>query len=139
MTHSAGGPQPSSTDRPVGELVSQLSEQVSTLVREEMRLAQMEMGRKGKQAGLGVGMLGGSGVVALFGAGCMIACAILAISGVLRAWLAALIVGAALLVVAGIAALLGKAHLKRAGPPVPKDAAASVKADFDVLKEGVRR
>jgi len=140
MTYRSDGPQPStSQDRPVGELLIQLSEQVSTLVREELRLAQMEMVRKGKQAGVGGGMLGAGGVAALFGAGCLIACAVLAISGVLPAWLAALIIGAALLAVAGGAALLGKAHLTRAAPPIPTEAAASVKADVEVLKEGARR
>lgn len=99
----------------------------------------MEMARKGKQAGVGGGILGAGGVAALFGAGCLIACAVLAISGVLPAWLAALIVGAARLAMAGGAVLLGKAHLTRAAPPIPTEAAASVKADVEVLKEGARR
>ena len=60
-----------------------MSEQVSTLVRDELKLAQLEMTRKGKQAGIGVGMLGGGGVIALYGIGCLIACAIIAISGLL--------------------------------------------------------
>ena len=84
-------------------------------------------------------MLGGGGVAALFGAGCLVACAVLAISGVLAAWLAALVVGAGLLAVAGAAALLGKAHLKRGTPPVPKETVASVKADVEVLRERARR
>ena len=42
-----------------GELVKRLSEQVSVLVRDELKLAQLEMTRKGKQAGIGAGMLGG--------------------------------------------------------------------------------
>lgn len=140
MKHGERDSQPSySQGQPVGELISELSEQVSVLVRDELRLASMEMARKGKQARAGIGILSGSGVAALFGAGCLTACAVLAISGVLAAWLAALIVGAALLAVAGAAALLGKSHLKRAAPPVPTDAAASVKADVDVIKERARR
>ncbi|HET7013292.1 MAG TPA: phage holin family protein [Streptosporangiaceae bacterium] len=122
-----------------GELVRQLSEQVSTLLRDELKLAQLEMSRKGKQAGTGVGLLGGSGLIALYGVGCLIACAIIAISGVLRAWLAALIVGAVLLAVAAIAALIGKTSLSKATPPVPKETAESLKADVVVIKEKVRR
>ena len=80
-------------DRPTGELVKDLSEQISHLVRDELRLAQLEMTRKGKQAGLGIGMLAGGGGVAAYGLGCLIACAIIAIASVLAAWLAALIVG----------------------------------------------
>ena len=86
-------------ERSTGELVKAMSEQVSTLVRDELRLAQLEMIQKGKQAGIGVGMFGGSGLVALYGVGALIACAILGISRVLAPWLSALIVGVALLAV----------------------------------------
>lgn len=129
----------SGRDRPAGELVKELSEQVSVLVRDELRLAQLEMTRKGKQAGVGAGLLGGGGLIALYGVGCLIACVIIAISGVLAAWLAALIVGAALLAVAGVSALLGKGRLRRAAPPVPREAAGSVKADVEEIKERARR
>jgi uncharacterized membrane protein YqjE len=140
MNHSADGAQPSATqEASAGELVKQLSEQVSALVRDELKLAQLEMTRKGKRAGMGIGMLGGSGLVALYGLGCVIACVIIAISGVLAAWLAALIVGAALLAVAGVAALMGKGRLQRAAPPVPEETVSSVKADVEEIKERARR
>jgi uncharacterized membrane protein YqjE len=122
-----------------GELVRQLSEQVSVLVRDELKLAQLEMTRKGKQAGLGIGMFGASGLVALYAVGCLVACAVIAISGEVRAWLAALIIGAALLAVSGVAALLGKARLKRSTPPVPEQAVGSVKADVEEIKERAHR
>ena len=140
MNHSADGAQPSPTqERSTGELVKQVSEQISMLVRDELKLAQLEMTRKGKQAGMGIGMLGGSGVVALYGLGCLIACVIIAISGVLAAWLAALIVGAALLAVAGMAALTGKGRLQRATPPVPEETVSSLKADVEEIRERARR
>jgi hypothetical protein len=116
-----------------------MSEQVSTLVRDELKLAQLEMTRKGKQAGIGVGMFGGSGVIALYGVGCLIACAILGISRVLAPWLSALIVGVALLAVASIAALAGKSRLQRATPPVPQEVVHSVKTDVEEIKERARR
>lgn len=131
--------QPSALDRSAGELVKQLSEQVSVLVRDELKLAQLEMSRKGKQAGAGAGMLGGGALIALYGVGCLIACVIIAMSGVVAAWLAALIVGAALLAGAGIAALFGKGRLQKATPPVPKQAVGGIKADIEEIKEGVRR
>ncbi len=126
-------------DQSVGELVSQLSEQVSRLVKDEMRLARLEMTRKGKQAGLGAGMLGASGVIALYGVACLLACAIIAISGVLPAWLSALIVGAALFAVAGIVALIGRGRLRRAAPPVPEQAAGNVRADIEEIKGRAHR
>jgi hypothetical protein len=130
----SGGPE-----RSTGELIKLMSEQVSTLVRDELKLAQLEMTRKGKEAGIGAGMLGGGGVIALYGIGCLIACAIIGISRVLAPWLSALVVGAALLAAAGIAALIGKARLQQATPPVPQDAVQSVKADVDEIKERTHR
>ncbi len=125
--------------RPAGELVKDLSEQISRLVRDELRLAQLEMTRKGKQAGLGVGMFAGGGVFAWFGLGCLIACAIIAIAGVVAAWLAALIVGVVLLLLAAIAAMIGKGRLRNATPPVPGETIGSVKADVEELKERAHR
>jgi hypothetical protein len=140
MNHVADGAQPPPpSDRSTSELVKQLSEQVSALVRDELKLGQLEMTRKGKQAGAGIGMLSGAGLVALYGVGCLIACAVLAISEALAGWLAALIVGMALLAVAGVAALLGRGRLQRATPPVPTEAAANVKTDVEVIKERTRR
>jgi VIT1/CCC1 family predicted Fe2+/Mn2+ transporter len=122
-----------------GDLAKQLSEQGSTLVRDELKLAQLEMTRKGKQAGFGLGMLGASALTAVFGAACLIACAIIAISGVLAAWLAALIVGGALLAAAALAALLGKGRIQKATPPVPGQAVGDIKADIQEIKERARR
>jgi type IV secretory pathway TrbD component len=101
------------------------------LVGEELKLAQLEMTRKGKQAGVGAGMLGGAGLIALYGLGCLIACVILAVNGVLAAWLAALIVGVALFAVAGAMALPSA----KAAPPVSEETVDSVKTDVEVLKE----
>ena len=122
-----------------GELVKRLSEQVSVLVRGELKLAQMEMTRKGKQAGIGAGMFGASGLIALYGVACLLACAILGLSRVLEPWLAALIVGAALLAVSAVAALIGKARLKKAAPLVPAQAADGVKADVNEIRERAHR
>ena len=131
--------QPSAQDRSAGELVKQLSEQVSALVRDELKLAQLEMTRKGKQAGVGAGMLGGSALIALYAVGCLIACVIIAISGAIAAWLAALIVGVVLLAVAGVAALAGKGRLQKAAPLVPEEAVGGIKTDVEEIKERVRR
>jgi hypothetical protein len=122
-----------------GQLVKQLSEELSRLVRDEMRLATLEMTGKAKTAGRGAGLFGGGGVAALYGAGCLLAAAIIALAGVMRPWLAALIVGVALFAVAGIAALAGRGQLKKATPPVPSQATESVKADVEQIKESAHR
>jgi uncharacterized membrane protein YqjE len=140
MEETARTTQPADgQERSAGELVKELSELMPRLVRDELKLAQIEMTRKGKQAGVGAGMLGASGIVALYAVGCLLACAIIALSGVIAAWLSALIVGAALLAVSGIAALAGRGRLTKATPPVPKEAIDSVQADVEEIKEKAHR
>lgn len=140
MTHAGDPAQPvPSQERPVGDLVRQLTEQVSVLVRDEIRLAQLELTRKGKKAGIGAGLMGGGGLVALYGAGCLIAGAIAALSLVLAVWAAALIVGGLLLIVAGILTMAGRSSLRKATPPMPEEAAESIKADVQVIRERAGR
>ena len=126
-------------DKSTGALVRELSEQVSRLVRDELKLAQLEMTSKGKRAGMGAGMLGSAGIIGLYAAACLIACAIIAISLVLPDWLAALIIGAALLVIAGIAALAGRASLRKASPPVPRQAIGNVRGDIEAIMQKAHR
>ncbi len=121
-------------ERPLGELVQDLSRQTSTLIRQEMRLAQAELAEKGKHAGKGAGMFGGAGLVALYGVGALIAAAILGLATVLEPWIAAAAIGAVLLVVAGILALTGKKELDEMGPPKPEETMASVQRDVDTVK-----
>jgi Putative Actinobacterial Holin-X, holin superfamily III len=116
-----------------------MSEQVTRLVRDELRLAQLEMTRKGKRAGLGVGAFGGGGILALYGIGCLLAAAIIGLATVVAAWLAALIIGAGVLIIAAGAALFGRAQLANATPPVPQQAAASVKEDVQEIRESAHR
>ena len=126
-------------DASVGDLIRNMSADLSTLVRDEIRLAQAEVGEKAKKAGIGIGAFGGAGVVALYGLGVLIAAAVLGVSNVVSPWLAALIVGVVLFVVAGIAALIGKKQLSKAAPPVPTRAIASVKTDVAEIKESIKR
>ena len=121
-----------------GQLVTQLSTELSDLVRGELELAKAEVTQSAKRAGIGAGLFGGAGVVALYGVGALVAAAILALALVLEAWLAALIVAVALFVVAGIFALVGKKQVSGATPPVEKTT-ASIKADVETLKESTHR
>ncbi|HEY2579822.1 MAG TPA: phage holin family protein [Streptosporangiaceae bacterium] len=126
-------------DASAGELVKQLTEQVSQLVRDEMRLAAAEMARKGTRAGRGAGLLGGGGVLALYGLACLIAAAVAGLSVVLKIWAAALIVGAAVLVIAGLVALIGRRQFGQATPPVPEEAMTSTREVVHEVKERAHR
>jgi membrane protein len=132
MTSRADGPS-------VSELVGQASEQVSRLVRDEMRLAASELAEKGKRAGIGAGLFGGAGLVAWFGVAALTTSAILGLSLVLAPWLAALLVGAVLLLIAGAVSLAGRKQIAEATPPIPEEAAKNVKSDIAAVKEGFHR
>jgi hypothetical protein len=77
-------------EQPVGELLQQLSAQTATLVRQELKLAQLELQQKGSRAGLGAGMFGGAGVAVV------------------------------LLAMGGVLALTGKKQVEKATPPLPE-------------------
>ncbi len=125
-------------DRSTGELVKLAAEQISRLVRDELKLAQAEITEKGKHAGKGIGMFGAAGVIALYGVAGLLTTIVLALSEVMAPWLAALIVTVILLIAAGILAVVGRGQVKQAAPPVPKEAVASVKADIDTVTEAVK-
>jgi hypothetical protein len=122
------------SERPVGELMRELSAQTSTLVRQELELATLELTEKGKQAGIGAGMFGGAGVVGLYAAGALTACLVLALATAVAGWLAALIVAVVYGAVAGGLALMGRAKVKQAVPPVPEQTTESVKEDVQWTK-----
>ncbi|MEV8376685.1 phage holin family protein [Kribbella sp. NPDC056861] len=121
-------------EQPVGALVAQLSDDVSRLVRDELQLAKAELKDKGKEAGIGIGLFGGAGTVAVYGVGALVAAAILGLATAVPAWLSALIIALVLFAVAGIAALLGKKHVAHATPPLPEHLSEGVHEDLEALK-----
>ncbi|WP_327685791.1 phage holin family protein [Streptomyces sp. NBC_00467] len=123
----------------VGDLVSQASQQLSQLVREELRLAQAEMTQKGKRFGKGGGMFGGAGIVAFIGLQALAATAIAALVLVLPLWAAALIITGVLFVIAAVLAAMGKKQVGMATPATPERAIESVKADVAEIKERAHR
>jgi uncharacterized membrane protein YqjE len=136
-TRAAVGAEPENAS--TGELISRLTAQISTLVRDEARLAQAEMTQKAKKLGLGAGLFGAAGLMAFFGAATLITTIILALALVMPAWLAALIVTVVLFAIAGVLALIGKKDVQQGAPPVPTEAMAGVKTDIATVKESARR
>jgi uncharacterized membrane protein YqjE len=127
------------SDRSVGDLVQRLSQQTATLVRQEMRLAQVELQEKGKRAGIGAGMFGGAGLVALYGVGAVVAAVVMLLATAIEPWISALIVGVVLLAAAGVLALLGRRQVDQATPPKPERAIESVQDDLEYVKERAQR
>ena len=121
-------------ERPVGELLKQLSEETTTLVRKELELAKAEMSEKGKRAGVGAGMFGGAGVSALLALIFLSLAGVAALDTAMPTWLAALIVGVVWAVVGGVLALQGKSKVQDAVPPAPEQAIDSTKEDLQWAK-----
>lgn len=123
----------------VGELVGQATEQLSQLVRQEVRLAKEELTEKGRRAGRGGGLLGAAGAVAYVGLMALAGTGVAALSLALPVWASALIVAAVLFVVASMLGAVGRGQLRRATPPLPERTLNSVRADVDEIKERAHR
>ena len=116
------------------ELIKQLADQTSRLVREEVELAKAELAVKGKRAGIGAGMFGGAGLFGLFAFAALTAAIIAALDLAMATWLAALIVAVVYGAIAGVLALTGRNKVQEAMPPVPQDSVDSVKEDVQWTK-----
>ncbi len=121
-------------EQPMGELFKQLSEDLSTLVRQELKLAQAEMTEKGKKAGIGAGLVGGAGVIGLLTLGTLTACVIGLLATAMDFWVAALIVTVVYGALAAALALSGKNRVTEATPPLPDQTVESVKEDVQWAK-----
>lgn len=125
-------------DRPVGELLKELSTQTTTLVRQELELAKAEMAEKGKQAGLGAGMFGAAGLFGLLALAALTTCVIAALATAMEVWVAALIVTAVYAAAAAVLALLGRQRTRAATPPAPEQAIESTKEDVQWAKSRMK-
>ncbi|MFF0742764.1 phage holin family protein [Streptomyces sp. NPDC004111] len=123
----------------MGELVQRASQQLTELVRAELRLAQAEMKEKGKRYGKGGGLFGGAGVVGFLMLQALVATAIVALALVLPVWAAALTVTVVLGVIAAVMARSGKKQVARAAPAAPRQTIENVKADVAEIKESAHR
>jgi uncharacterized membrane protein YqjE len=132
-------PHPGSGTASTADLMSQAAAQISTLVRDELTLAKAELAEKGKRAGVGGGLFGGAAVLAWFGIGLLLTLATVALDLAWPLWLAVLVVMVVVFTAAGIAALLGRKQLAKAGPLVPQDTIASVETDMQTVKNAAQR
>ncbi|MER6032205.1 phage holin family protein [Streptomyces sp. NPDC001851] len=123
----------------MSELVQRASQQLTELVRGEMRLAQAEMREKGKYYGKGGGLFGGAGVVGFLMLQALVATAIAAVAVALPVWAAGLIVTVVLGVIAAMLAMSGKKQVDQAAPPTPEQTVENVKADVAEIKESAHR
>ena len=125
-------------ERPLPELLKQLSEETTRLVHQELDLAKAELTQKGKQAGIGAGLFGAAGAIGFLALAALTTCFILALDAVLPAWLAALLVAVVYGGIAAVLAMRGRAKVQQAGPPVPEQTIETVKEDVQWAKTQMR-
>lgn len=124
---------PTPDQESTGRLIAQATDDISTLIRAEMQLAKDDLAQAGKRVGVGAGLFGAAGVVALYGLGVLVSAAVLGLANVTEPWLAALIVAVVLFLVAGVAALVGKNNVSKVAD-APAARKESVQADVAAAK-----
>ena len=125
-------------ERPLGELLKQLSEETTRLVRQEIELAKAELTQKGRQAGIGAGLFGAAGAIGFLALAALTTCIILALDAVMPAWLAALLVAVVYGAIAAVLVIQGRTKVKQAVPPVPEQTVQTVKEDVQWAKTQMR-
>ena len=111
----------------LGESAKQIAEHASALARLELRLAVLELSRKGKVFAVGI---------ALALAALLLLLAAIAAAIPLDTWASLLIVTFGLLVVIAILGFLAVSSFKKATPPVPKQAIEEAKLTTEAIKAG---
>jgi hypothetical protein len=137
MTSAASTERPEASnlrERPLGDVVKELTRDLSLLARQELELAKSELRQAGRKAVPGLAMLAGAAAAGLMAAGAITAAAVLVLALFLPDWLAAALTAAVLAAVAYALALSGKKQIERAGSPVPEQTIETVKEDLAWVK-----
>jgi hypothetical protein len=121
----------------LGELFSDLSRESSMLLREEIRLAQVEMTHKAKKAGSAAAMLAAGGFIAYAGFLFLLLALTFGLSYFMWDWLAALIVGGLVAVIGGFMVASNLDKLKQINP-APQQTIESLQEDKEWLKEQMK-
>jgi xanthine/uracil permease len=117
-------------ERSLGELFSELAQETSTLVRQEVNLARTEMTQKASRAGKHIGILAAGGAVAYAGLLAILAGVIVLLDNVMPLWLSALLVGI-------VVAVVGYVLVRRALEALKRDDFAP-RETIETLKEDQR-
>ena len=118
----------------LGAAVKQVAEHASSLVRLELELASLELKKKVSALGVGLGLVVGAALFALYALGFLFATAAAGLATVVSTWLALLIVTLFLFVLAAVLGLIGRRMIQKGTPPVPEQAIAEAKATSNALR-----
>jgi hypothetical protein len=129
--------QTSQDTRSIGELFSDLTREIGTLVRDEVNLAKSELTEKATQAGKQAGAIAIGGVLAFAGLLALQYAAIVALAGAMPLWAAALIVGVIVMGIGGALAFKGINALKHQDL-TPHETINTLKEDARWAKQQVK-
>jgi len=125
-------------DRSLGDLLSELMSETTTLIRQEITLAKAEMTQKAIEAGQNVGAIAAGGIILYLGVATVIAAIILLlVQWHLAPWIAALIVGA-VVVASGVVAMNNGMNALKNMDPAPKQTVKTLKDDVQWAKDQTR-
>jgi hypothetical protein len=120
-------------DTSIGELIGNISNDLSQLFRQEVELAKAEVKQEASKAGKAAGMLGGAGFAAYLAVVLLSFAAVFGLANVMDAGWAALIIAAVWAVIGGVLFVTGRNKLKTVDP-VPHRTVDTIKEDAQWLK-----
>lgn len=120
-------------ERSIGDLFSELANETSTLIRQEVALAQAEMTQKAVKAGKDAGMLIAGGTIVYVGFLAIVAAIIVGLAYFIPLWLSCLLVGVVIGIIGGVMVYMGLEDLKKLDP-VPEKTVETLKEDVEWAK-----
>ena len=124
-------------ERSLGELFSELANETTRLVRQEVQLAKIELGQKASEVGKRVGLIALGGAVAYAGLLAVVAGVILLLAHFMPAWVAALVIG---IVVLGVGYYLIQQQLNalKNADLTPRATVETLQQDKEWVREQTR-
>jgi uncharacterized membrane protein YqjE len=121
-------------ERSIGALFAELSQKTTTLVRQEIQLAKVEMSQKASRVGKNVGFLLIGSVVAYTGLLAVVGAGIILLGQVIAYWLSAAIIGVVIAAVGAVLIVKG-ANTLRQEEPTPRETVETLQEDKEWLKD----
>ena len=123
-------------ERSVGELFSELANETTTLIKQEVTLAQAELTQKVTKIGKNIGFLVVGGAIAFLALQVIVVAVIVGLTYLMPLWLAALIVGIVIGIIAAVLIFAGLNNLKETNLK-PEKTVETLKEDAKWLKEQI--
>jgi hypothetical protein len=122
------------TNAGVGPAAKQVAEHASSLARLELELAILELRRKVAALGIGIGLGAGALLFVVFALGFAFATVAAGLATGMSTWLALLITTAILFGLGSVLAIVALTLVRKATPPVPRQAIEEARRTTEALK-----